>query len=225
QRFSMRHGAQRTCAVRLPIPLSAKADSPLGRLMETLTRERPNTPHRILWTRTRCAALEAAGVLTHRYELIEGDILDKMGQKLPHRTAVTFTLAWALEVFGRDYIQNQAEIDVSPEDNPTSEPQPDVTVLRVPLGQLTDNPTPSQIALLIEVSDSTLAFDLGAKARLYARASIEEYWVLDVSGRQLHIHRAPQNGTYTQTTIHFPHDTVAPLAAPQGTVLVSTLLP
>ncbi|WP_394793515.1 Uma2 family endonuclease [Armatimonas sp.] len=193
--------------------------------METLTRERPNTPHRILWTRTRCAALEAAGVLTHRYELIEGDILDKMGQKLPHRTAVTFTLAWALEVFGRDYIQNQAEIDVSPEDNPTSEPQPDVTVLRVALGQLTDNPTPSQVALLVEVSDSTLAFDLGAKARLYARASIEEYWVLDVSGRQLYIHRAPQNGTYTDVTVQSPSASVSPLTAPSSSVLVGQLLP
>ena len=193
--------------------------------METLTRERPNTPHRILWTRARCAALEAAGILTHRYELIEGDIVDKMGQKLPHRTAVTFTLAWALEVFGRDYIQNQAEIDVSPEDNPTSEPQPDVTVLNTPLGQLTDNPTPSQIALVVEVSDSTLAFDLGAKARLYARAGIEDYWVLDLPQRQLHIHRAPQNGTYTQVTVHGPSASVAPLAAPSSSVLVSSLLP
>ena len=193
--------------------------------MEILTRDRPNTPHRIRWTRSRCVALEAAGVLTHRYELIEGDIVDKMGQNLPHRHGVTRLTAWAYRIFGEDWVQSQAEIDVSPEDNPTSEPQPDVTVLRVPLGQLTDNPTPAQIALLVEISDSTLAFDLGVKARLYARASIEEYWVLDVSGRQLHVHRAPQDGIYTQVTLHNPSAHVAPLAAPGNSVLVSTLLP
>ena len=193
--------------------------------METLALERPNTPHRIRWTRAHCTALEAAGVLTHRYELIEGDILDKMGQKLPHRHGVTRLTAWAYRVFGEDWVQSQAEIDVAPEDNPTSEPQPDMTVLRVPLSQLTDNPTPTQIALLVEVSDSTLAFDLGAKARFYARAGIEDYWVLDVAQQRMHVHRTPQSGTYTQVTVYFPNDSVAPLAAPHSAVLVSSLLP
>lgn len=54
------------------------------------------------------------------------------------------------------------------------------------------------VALVIEVADTTLANDLGVKARLYARAGIPEYWVADVEGKVIHQLWAPEGDTYAQ---------------------------
>jgi len=51
---------------------------------------------------------------------------------------------------------------------------------------------PADVALLVEVADSSLAKDLDAKLKLYAAAGIQEYWVVDVRGRTLTIHREPE---------------------------------
>jgi Uma2 family endonuclease len=76
------------------------------------------------------------------------------------------------------------------------------------------NPQPHDLALVIEISDSSLAFDLTTKARLYARAGIEEYWVLDVAGRRLIAHRSPVSGNYTSVVAYGENEMIAPLAAP-----------
>jgi Uma2 family endonuclease len=101
-------------------------------------------------------------------------------------------------LFPGNHILPTCSIDVAPEDNPTSEPEPDITILNRPADELTQNPVPADIALIVEVSDSTLDHDLGPKATLYARAGIPEYWVIDVQGQAIHQHRDPQAGTYTQ---------------------------
>ena len=170
------------------------------------------------------------GVRNYRYELVEGNIIDKTSQSLRHRAAISRLTAWFFSVFGIEYVQSQAEIDVSLEDNPTSEPQPDVAALTDSLPQLTkinpkQNPRPEQIRLLVEVADTTLNYDLFVKAGLYARARIAEYWVLDLNARQLHILRQPANGAYQQTTTHPETASVAPLSAPAGFVTVARLLP
>ncbi len=75
----------------------------------------------------------------------------------------------------------EAPIDVSPNDNPTNEPVPDLIVLNHDSATIVSgNPQPSDLNLIVEISDSTL-FDLTTKAWLYARAGILEYWVLDVA--------------------------------------------
>ena len=48
----------------------------------------------------------------------------------------------------------------------------------------------------IEIADSSLAFDLKRKSAVYARASVPEYWVLDVKKRVLVVHRSPTRGGY-----------------------------
>ena len=182
-------------------------------------------PHRVRWTRADFRMLEEAGLLPPRCELIEGDIVNNMGQKLPHRQGISNVTAWAYRIFNESFVQSQAQIDVRPEDNPTSEPEPDVCVLNLPLSELTDNPTPAQIALLIEISDATLRFDRIIKANLYARAQISEYWVLDLVNWKLIVHRDPVNGTYSQISELSETDFATPLASPGESVAVSTLLP
>jgi Uma2 family endonuclease len=187
--------------------------------------DRPFVPHRVRWTRADCAMLESSGALTYRYELIEGDIVRKMGQKLSHRVGISRVTAWAYRLFGDSLVQSQANINVSPEDNPTSEPEPDVCVLNLPLSELIDNPISAQIALLIEVSDTTLKFDLTTKKNLYARAGISEYWVLDLTNKKLIIHREPAGDDYKRIAEHDESEMVAPLSCPDQPVRVSELLP
>ena len=107
-------------------------------------------------------------------------------------------------------------IDVSPEDNPTSEPIPDLVVLKRSIRGRRTNPRPAELLLVTEVADSSLAFDLNIKAALYARAGIAEYWVLDINGRRLIVHRDPRDGRYQWVTAYAEDEAVSPLAAPHA---------
>ncbi|MBC8141225.1 MAG: Uma2 family endonuclease [Armatimonadetes bacterium] len=193
---------------------------------QVIGTERIRAAFAIEWTRADCAKLEAAGVLTRRYELLEGDIVYKMPQKTAHRVCVSSAMGWLIGWFGAKRVQSQAAIDVRPQDNPTSEPEPDVTLLHRPrTDRDPDNPLPRDIALCMEVGDSTFTYDSTTKAGLYARAEIAEYWVVGIPDRTLHVYRNPQNGSYTTHTVYRDGDTVAPLVAPESAVAVTDLLP
>ena len=79
-----------------------------------------------------------------------------------------------------------------------------------------ENPRPEDLQLVVEVGDSTLGFDLTTKAGLYARAGITEYWVLDVAGRRMIVHRDPQAGRYRSVAAYSEEESVAPMAAPES---------
>ena len=176
----------------------------------------PTDPPRKRWTRRECAVLEESGLWDRQHlELVEGELITRIGKKRPHVNALTVLHAWCIRVFGEEYVNSEAPIDVAPEDNPTNEPEPDLIVLRRPSGEFRDaNPQPGDLRLAIEISDSTLGFDLTAKAELYARAGIVEYWVLDIQARRLVAHRDPQDGLYRSVTVYSEGEPVAPLASP-----------
>lgn len=188
--------------------------------MPTLFTDTPVTllqpvPRRKLWTREQLAPLEATGFFKdERLELVEGELISKMGKNRPHVTAVMSMLVWLMECFGKSFVDAEAPINVSPEDNPTSEPEPDHIVLTRDRSQFAHNPQPADIRLLVEIADSTLQFDLTVKAALYARAGIVEYWVLDINGRRLIVHRNPIAGRYSSVVSYGEQESVAPIAAP-----------
>ncbi len=76
-------------------------------------------------------------------------------------------------------------------------------------------PRPEDLELVVEVSDTSLAFDLTTKAVLYARAGIQEYWVLDIQGCRVMVHREPVAGRYRAIVAYGENESVAPLAAPE----------
>lgn len=175
-------------------------------------------PSRKRWTRAECAALEASGLLNQQHlELVEGELIDKMGKNRPHVNGLSLMYAWLVETFGGRFVNPEAPIDVSLEDNPSNEPEPDIIVLNRDLSNFQSaNPGPQDLHLVVEVADTTLHFDLTTKAALYARAGIVEYWVLDVAGRRLIVHRYPQSGKYSAVLVYSEWETVAPLAAPHA---------
>ena len=79
--------------------------------------------------------------------------------------------------------------------NEYAEPQPDVALIRV-RDYSESLPTPDDVLLLIEVSDTTLAYDRGVKLPLYARAGIREVWIVDLAGETIGRHSDPSGDGY-----------------------------
>jgi Uma2 family endonuclease len=196
-------------------------------LTERLSPPAVQDPPRKRWTRTECERLEAAGIFEQQHvELIEGELIVKMSKNPPHVDAAALLLGWLIQVFGARFVNHEAPIDVAPEDNPTSEPVPDMILLKRKFtGFGSSRPQPGDLELVIEIADTSLAFDLNIKAALYARAGIIEYWVLDVPGRRLIVHRDPQNGEYGSVTAYNEHENLAPLSAPNSAFHVQTVFP
>jgi Uma2 family endonuclease len=84
---------------------------------------------------------------------------------------------------------------------------------------------PSDIALLVEVADSTLKYDTEVKDKLYARSGIPDYWVLDLKNRQLHVFRNPTPTGYTSHLILTEPNQITPLAFPQISLALTNILP
>jgi Uma2 family endonuclease len=83
----------------------------------------------------------------------------------------------------------------------TSEPQPDLAVLRRRHDYYkTAHPTADDALLLVEVSDTSARYDLKVKVPLYARYRIPEVWVVDLTQGMLHIYRRPEGGVYADTS-------------------------
>ncbi len=187
----------------------------------------PLDPPRKRWTRAECVALEASGVWEQqKLELVEGELISKMGKNRPHVNVLVLVHAWLLDVFGAQFVNPEAPIDVSPEDNPTNEPEPDLIVLAKPTQEIqAGNPQPADLRLVVEISDSTLGFDLTTKASLYARAGIADYWVVDVNAQRIVVHRDPEEGVYKSIAVYGEQESVSPLAAPGQALLVGDAFP
>jgi len=193
-------------------------------LLDTLSPDVPLVPRRKRWTRAECAPLEAAGVFDQeRVELIEGELISKMGAKRPHVNGLTLLREWLTEVFGGRFVNTEASIDVTPEDNPTNEPQPDLIVLTKPTTAFQRNPQPQDLLLVVEVADTSLSFDRTTKAALYARAGIVDYWVLDTANRRMLVHREPNGGRYQVVVAYTDSESVAPLSAPGRELRIADL--
>jgi Uma2 family endonuclease len=178
----------------------------------------PVVPPRKRWTRAECAAFEATGLWNQqRLELVEGELINKMGKNRSHVNVFAVFHAWLLQVFGGRFVNVEAAIDVAPEDSATGDPEPDIIVLAGPSREFPENnPQPGDLRLVVEISDAAVGFDLTTKAGLYARAGIADYWVFDIPARSLLVHRDPQNCLYRSIAAYSEAETVAPLAAPES---------
>ncbi|MDX2178736.1 MAG: Uma2 family endonuclease [Bryobacteraceae bacterium] len=185
----------------------------------------PDSPRRKKWTREEVLFFDTTEMFagTH-YELIEGELIDKtMAKNRPHSNSTHRVFKALAAIFGLDRVQAEPSIDVGPEDNPTSIPEPDIVVLNRHFEEIADRyPRPDEIALVVEVAASTLAFDLRAKAALYARAGLTDYWVFDIGDRRLIVFREPKDGQYRSRIEYSEHETVAPLAAPETSFSVAS---
>ena len=183
-------------------------------------------PDRRRWTRKECQRLVKIGFLTGRYELIDGEIISKISQNPPHAIVIMLLTRLLQRWFGEDFTWIQLPITVPNPERNTNDPEPDGAITALPYTNfLARHPGPEDIALLVEVSDSTLKSDLGTKARLYGRIGIAEYWVADIPARRLHRHRQPTRDGYAEVVIFEAGQTVSTLARPEDFVTVGDLFP
>ena len=187
----------------------------------------PDAPlnNRKKWTVDECEILERCGVLPEKYELLDGEIIDKMGQYQPHGFCVLKFTTWLSRITDEDCILSQASANAARPDKKRNRPEPDIALYRAPTYEL-DLPVPAitDAIFVVEVADTTLTNDLGKKADLYARAGVPEYWVMDVNNRRLLAHLSPVNGKYTSILPYEENDSIAPLFAPNHPVRVGALL-
>ena len=156
----------------------------------------------------------------HHCELIDGEILDMAPEGEFHR----FINDRGAEYLRR-VLQDKAKIfEAHPITLAASEPQPDIAIVRLPdTRYLKHHPYPEDIYWLIEVADTTLAYDLDAKRQLYAQAGIPEYWVIDITKQQLVIFHDLQGGDYvTQLTVS--DGVVYSIAFPEVAIAVQPLV-
>ena len=179
-----------------------------------------------LWTREQAARLTELFPLEH-YELIEGELINKMGQKPPHSYVIMLLVDALASAFGMLRLRIQMSIDLSGLDGISSEPEPDVVLLKRgdPAEFSKRHPGPEDIALLIEVSDTTLELDRNSKCRLYARNGISEYWIIDIRDRLTFVHRRPEGEEYLAVTICKAEEEISPLGEPGFVFSLTRLLP
>jgi Uma2 family endonuclease len=179
------------------------------------------------WSVKECRFLTENGLLTPgKYELIEGEIIFKMGQGRLHIAVITRIIAVLAAIFGNEAIQSQAQIGIGEIDE-FNDPEPDVAVLRgTVLDYLAREPDPAtEVLLVVEAANTTLQGDTTTKARIYARHGLPEYWVVAIPRRELIVHRRPTADGYADVQIYRSDDAVASLAAPDSPVRVADLLP
>lgn len=106
-------------------------------------------------------------------------------------------------------------------------PEPDVAVLPGPCRDYQGR-YPEKAVLVLEISVTSQQKDRGPKARVYARAGVPEYWVLDVPGRRLEAYQEPSPEGFRLVRFYTDRDTVRPASVPPsipGDVAVGDLLP
>jgi Uma2 family endonuclease len=166
-----------------------------------------------------------AGILRpdERVELLDGHLFSMAAKGTAHSSATTRTRrVWERKLGDHVLIRVQEPVQL----NEYSEPEPDLAIVMVdPLDYATNHPQPAQVYWLIEVSDSSLAFDCGTKATAYAKANIQEYWVLDVQDRKLTVMQSPQAGEYQSQVVLTEEMPIAPLAFPDYQVEIRDMLP
>jgi Uma2 family endonuclease len=135
--------------------------------------------------------MEEAGLFAgRRFELIAGELIARTARRPPHASAIYRCTQILARLFGLGLIRSQLPIQAGDRDRKWSEPQPDFAVVHEYKSEFESrHPVGTELALVIEVSDTTLAQDKTTKRDIYARCGVPEYWVLDLNGRALLVHR------------------------------------
>jgi Uma2 family endonuclease len=188
----------------------------------------PGPPRNMLWTVDQFHYLGDLGMFEgRRATLIDGVIVEEGPMNPPHRVARELSENVLRAAFGTGWrVCNQMPLVLGQ----TTDPEPDLAVIAGSPRGATGHPTTA--ALVVEVSDTSLRYDTTVKMSLYAAGRIADYWVVDVTGRQVLVFRDPKPDAalphghgYAAQLAFGPNDTVSPLAAPHAAIRVADLLP
>ncbi len=158
-------------------------------------------PSLYLWTPAQYRQLAIAGILAEgeKVELIEGMVVRKMTRSPAHDVTLHLILSKLQSAISAPWII-RCQTAIITED---SEPEPDLAIVAGPQERYWDrHPLAENVAMVIEVAHSSLAFDR-RKSSLYARGGVPVYWIVNVADRQLEVFREPDTakGAYLRQEI------------------------
>jgi Uma2 family endonuclease len=161
-----------------------------------------------------------AGVFEgERLELLRGSLVTMSPQGEEHCSSIeALTQLLVLALAGRAVIRCQLPLAISDD----SEPEPDFAI--VPLGRIKGTGHPKTAHLVIEVSASSLPRDRVFKSALYAEHGVPEYWLVDVTGRRVLVHRDPAPSGYRSIEELRAGDELRMLAFPDVSISVGDIL-
>lgn len=160
-------------------------------------------------------------------ELLEGVVAAKMPKNPPHAVATRSGDQLLSALIPRGWhVRNQEAVTLA-----DSQPEPDLTVVRGRTRDYAhDHPGPGDIALVVEVADTSLADDR-RKARIYARARIPIYWIVNLAKRCIEVYSSPrgsgENARYTRQSVYRETDSIPVTIAGRraGSIDAAELLP
>ncbi|MGI4791695.1 MAG: Uma2 family endonuclease [Janthinobacterium lividum] len=189
---------------------------------DTVAEETGPVPYH--WTAEAMSKALDAGVFEHpeRLELIQGRIIENMSQNAPHaslRRRIGRLLRGVMEP--PFLVMEESSLRLALD----GEPVPDVLVV---IGTEADydlrHPTQAEAMLVVEVSDTSAAYDLGSKSILYAQAAIADYWVVLVNTMEVVVHREPSPDGYQNVMRLTGTNALSPLAMPDAVWTIDALL-
>ncbi len=194
--------------------------------LPTLTKE-PTTrtfPPRRRFTVEEFYRMLDAGIFTEddRVELVEGDIIAMMPIGARHAACVKRLNRLLSRVLGEQVIisvQDPLRLDEK------NEVLPDVTVLRFrPDFYANAHPGPEDVLLVVEVAETSLAYDREIKVPLYGRYGIPEFWLINLRDNVVEVYRRPFAQGYKETLVFEKGDTLTPALLPDVHIAVQEIV-
>jgi Uma2 family endonuclease len=156
-----------------------------------------------------------------RVELLNGYIVRMNPQRAPHASVVqrlTRRLIGALDLPGKASVRCQLPLALTAD----SEPEPDLAI--VPNGNY-EREHPRTALWVIEVADSSIDRDRVDKAGIYATALVPEYWLINVTRREIEVRTEPADGVYLRVTPYRMGESATPRAFPELSLAVGEIMP
>ncbi len=189
----------------------------------------PHVWARRSWSRDEIEKLIELGIFgpEEKLELVDGVLIPKVTRTPLHATGICMAQNTMLAL-GFEHVQVRVQLPLRL--GPNDRPEPDVALVQ---GGLRDFKVkhPRTAMLIVEVSQTTLPFDRTTKASMYARAEIQDYWIVNIDENLLEVHREPVDdphailcASYSQVQKLSPGQAIAPLCAPEHQIAVSDLL-
>jgi Uma2 family endonuclease len=181
------------------------------------------------WTRAEYERVVNLGLFRDEpVELVGGQLVVAEPQGSYHATALGVADDLLRAVLPRGWIV-RAQMPLALDDE--SAPEPDLAVVPGTRADYRDR-HPARPVLVLEVADSSLDFDRLHKASLYARAGVEDYWIVNLIDRVLEVYREPVQDPsaaygwrYRSIETLAPPSRIVPLALPSTRIAIADLLP
>lgn len=159
---------------------------------------------------------------TDRVELIDGEIVSMTPIGPRHGASVDRTNRVLVTAVGTSAIvrvQGSVRLDLF------HEPEPDIVLLR-PRADFyaSAHPGAADILLIIEFAESSIDYDRDIKRRVYAKAGVVEYWLVDLNEDVVHVHADPSNAVYRSVTSYRRGQFLTPRSLPSGVISTLDLL-